>query len=189
MSRTNLVKKVIFTCFAAVIFMSPVNAEGLQGFDDIFGDITGSHRNDSRYNEKSPDYQFEAPYFRKRAKGKNTITARVDLSDQIMQVFINDRLWQEWKVSSGGRGHRTPTGKYRPTRLHEEWYSRTYYNTPMPHSIFFHHGYAIHATTYVRSLGRPASHGCVRLHPQHARALFNLVNEFGMRKTSIIISQ
>ncbi len=169
--------------------MSPVNAEGLQGFDDIFGDITGSHRNDSRYNEKSPDYQFEAPYFRKRAKGKNTITARVDLSDQIMQVFINDRLWQEWKVSSGGRGHRTPTGKYRPTRLHEEWYSRTYYNTPMPHSIFFHHGYAIHATTYVRSLGRPASHGCVRLHPQHARALFNLVNEFGMRKTSIIISQ
>ncbi len=188
-SRINLVAKAILVSMAIAIFITPVKAnEGLQGFDDIFGNITGSYDHQRRNHYKSPDYQFDAPYFRKRSKGKNTITAKVDLSEQIMQVFINDRLWQEWSVSSGGRGHRTPTGKYRPTRLHEEWYSRTYFNTPMPHSVFFHHGYAIHATTYVRSLGRPASHGCVRLHPQHAKAFFNLVREFGMGKTRIVIT-
>lgn len=45
----------------------------------------------------------------------------------------------------------------------------------MPHSLFFHEGYALHATTAIRQLGRPASHGCVRLHPRDAETLFGEV--------------
>ncbi len=59
----------------------------------------------------------------------------------------------------------------------------------MPHSIFFTGGYAIHGTNYVKSLGRVASHGCVRLHPANAKELFNLVNASGRSNTRIIVQR
>jgi lipoprotein-anchoring transpeptidase ErfK/SrfK len=57
----------------------------------------------------------------------------------------------------------------------------------MPHSIFFHKGYAIHGTNYISRLGGPASHGCVRLHPANAAMLFALVQRAGLSNTSIVI--
>jgi lipoprotein-anchoring transpeptidase ErfK/SrfK len=66
--------------------------------------------------------------------------------------------------------------------------SRKYYNAPMPHAIFFHSGFAIHGTNDLARLGGPASHGCVRLHPSHAAALFALVGRNGPRHTRIQIS-
>jgi lipoprotein-anchoring transpeptidase ErfK/SrfK len=71
--------------------------------------------------------------------------------------------------------------------MHTMWYSRKYDNSPMPHSIFFRGGYAIHGTDRIKSLGRPASHGCVRLHPRNARALFRLVKAHGAGNTRIIV--
>jgi lipoprotein-anchoring transpeptidase ErfK/SrfK len=58
----------------------------------------------------------------------------------------------------------------------------------MPHSIFFYHGFAIHGTNDISRLGGPASHGCVRLHPSHASALFALVARNGRSNTRIEIS-
>ena len=49
----------------------------------------------------------------------------------------------------------------------------------MPHSIVFYRQYAIHGTTEVGSLGRPASHGCVRLSPSNAATLFAMVQRQG----------
>ncbi len=57
----------------------------------------------------------------------------------------------------------------------------------MPYSIFFLGGYAIHGTDAVRSLGRPASHGCIRLHPSNARTLYRLVEERGAQNTRIVL--
>jgi lipoprotein-anchoring transpeptidase ErfK/SrfK len=68
-------------------------------------------------------------------------------------------------------------------------YSSKYENSPMPHSIFFHGGYAIHGTNYVKRLGSPASHGCVRLHPSNAARLFSLVRQVGMKNTVIRITR
>jgi lipoprotein-anchoring transpeptidase ErfK/SrfK len=66
-------------------------------------------------------------------------------------------------------------------------YSKKYDNAPMPHSIFFKGGYAIHGTYDVRKLGRPASHGCVRLHPDDAAVLYEIVEYYGMENTVIRI--
>jgi lipoprotein-anchoring transpeptidase ErfK/SrfK len=55
----------------------------------------------------------------------------------------------------------------------------------MPHSIFFYGGYAIHGTTDIAHLGQVASHGCVRLHPDNATLLFDLVDKVGMKNTKI----
>jgi lipoprotein-anchoring transpeptidase ErfK/SrfK len=68
------------------------------------------------------------------------------------------------------------------------YFSRKYYNAPMPHAIFFYYGFAIHGTNDISRLGGPASHGCVRLHPAHAAALFSLVERNGPRNTRIEIS-
>lgn len=115
------------------------------------------------------------------------LLARVDISTQTMTVYEDGIAAYSWRVSTARRGYYTPTGTYRPTRLHRMWYSSKYENSPMPHSIFFRGGYAIHGTNYVKSLGRPASHGCIRLHPQNARTLYNLVRAYGSSATRIVV--
>jgi hypothetical protein len=58
-------------------------------------------------------------------------------------------------------------------------HSAKYGNAPMPHSIFFYGQYAIHGTNAVGHLGRPASHGCVRISPANAATLFAMVQKQG----------
>ena len=109
------------------------------------------------------------------------VNVLVDVSAQTMTVSVDGNYYATWKVSTGREGYYTPRGSFRSRRLAVMHYSRKYDNAPMPHSIFFHGGYAIHATAAVRSLGRPASHGCVRLHPSNAAALFYLVRQKGAK--------
>ena len=90
-----------------------------------------------------------------------------------------------WTVSTARPGYRTPAGSYKPYVLDRMHYSNLYAYTPMPYSMFFLRGYAIHATTEVRNLGRPASHGCVRLRLDNAKVLFELVSQHGPQNTSI----
>lgn len=118
-----------------------------------------------------------------------TVEARIDLSEQRMQVYQNGFLRYTWPVSTARRGYVTPTGNYRPTRMHKMWYSRKYDNSPMPHSIFFRGGYAIHGTGEVKRLGSPASHGCIRLHPDNARELYNMVSSVGAKNARITITR
>jgi lipoprotein-anchoring transpeptidase ErfK/SrfK len=115
------------------------------------------------------------------------VVARIDISKQTMTVSEDGNVVYSWRVSTARRGYHTPRGSYRPTRMHRMWYSRKYDNSPMPHSIFFRGGYAIHGTNYVKSLGRPASHGCIRLAPGNARALYNLVRAHGAGNTRIVV--
>ena len=115
------------------------------------------------------------------------VTVEVDVGSQIMEVYIDGRLRYTWRVSTGRSGYETPGGTYSVKRLEEEWYSRQYDDAPMPNAIFFASGYAIHGTYDVKRLGRPASHGCVRLAPGHAARLYNLVERHGMSRTRISI--
>ena len=111
----------------------------------------------------------------------------VNKSAQQMSVAVDGHERYRWAVSTGRDGG-PPSGSYRPERMERKWYSRRYDWSPMPHAIFFHKGYAIHGTGYVSRLGRPASHGCVRLHPSHAAELFALVRQQGMGHTRIMVS-
>lgn len=115
------------------------------------------------------------------------IIARIDISNQTMTVSEDGSVLYSWSVSTARKGYRTPRGSFRPVRMHRMWYSRKYDNSPMPNSIFFYGGYAIHGTNAVKSLGRPASHGCIRLHPSNAKTLYDLVKAHGPRNTRIIL--
>ena len=118
-----------------------------------------------------------------------SLVAHIDVSAQTMTVKKHGRVVGRWKVSTARRGYYTPRGTYRPTRMHKMWYSRKYDMSPMPHSIFFRGGYAIHGTNELKRLGSPASHGCVRLHPDNARVLFGLVKSVGSNNTKITITR
>jgi lipoprotein-anchoring transpeptidase ErfK/SrfK len=116
------------------------------------------------------------------------ITAHIDLSRQRMMIYKGDTLLYKWPVSTVKRGYVTPVGVYQPQYLERMHYSRRYHNSPMPHSIFFKGNFAIHGTNSISRLGRRASHGCVRLHPKHARKLYALVRKFGKKNTMIKIT-
>ncbi len=111
----------------------------------------------------------------------------IDISSQSMSVKVNGWPHGRWKVSTARPGYHTPRGTFRVQRTAKVYYSRKYDNSPMPNSVFFKGGYAIHGSYYVRSLGRPASHGCVRLLPAHAAQLYNLVQKYGAKSTRITI--
>ncbi len=99
----------------------------------------------------------------------------VNKSTQTMTVDSDEGQY-EWPVSTARKGYYTPSGSFRPYSLQTMHYSKKYDNSPMPYSIFFTGGFAIHGTPHVGNLGRPASHGCVRLHPSNARTLFGIVS-------------
>ena len=115
------------------------------------------------------------------------VAVRIQLSRQAMNVAVDGADFATWPVSTARRGYRTPVGSYKPYGLERMHYSRLYDYTPMPYSIFFRSGYAIHGTTEIRNLGRAVSHGCIRLSPDNARALFELVQNHGPQNTTIEI--
>jgi len=120
--------------------------------------------------------------------GEHEIIIRIDKSDQKMYVETPTDYFV-WDVSTARKGYRTPTGVFQPYLIKKMHYSRKYDNAPMPHSIFFLGGYAIHGTNDLKRLGSPASHGCIRLHPQNARWLYQVVNEYGKYNTYIEITE
>jgi lipoprotein-anchoring transpeptidase ErfK/SrfK len=115
------------------------------------------------------------------------VVVQIDKSSQRMSVSVDGAPRYSWPVSTGRRGYGTPSGTFHPQMMARRWFSKKYYNSPMPHSIFFYYGYAIHGTTDLGRLGGPASHGCVRLHPSHAAALYALVERNGRGNTRIEI--
>jgi lipoprotein-anchoring transpeptidase ErfK/SrfK len=111
--------------------------------------------------------------------GAAQVRVDVDLGAQVMRVAANSGVSYEWPISSGSLGRATPRGEFRPYALYPMVYSWKYGNEPMPHSIFFHGQYAIHGTLETDLLGRPASHGCIRLSPRAAATLYELVSREG----------
>jgi hypothetical protein len=116
------------------------------------------------------------------------VVIHVDKSTQRMTVSVDGEQRYSFVVSTARAGYSTPNGTYHPERLERKWFSKKYYNSPMPHSIFFHGGYAIHGSYEISRLGGPASHGCIRLHPEDAAELYALVQRQGMGGTTIVVS-
>lgn len=117
------------------------------------------------------------------------LVAQVSLSSQTMIVTQNGVVKHRWRVSTGRKGYITPTGSWSAKWASRNHRSRKYNNAPMPYAIFFKGGYAVHATYETKRLGRPASHGCVRLSPNDAATFYQLANRHGLPNTRIVISR
>jgi len=117
------------------------------------------------------------------------ILIKIDKSRQQMMVFVDGVEKYSWPVSTGKYGYSTPSGTFKPTSMNEVWYSKQWGNAPMPHSIFFlKDGHAIHGSHEVKALGKPVSHGCVRISPTNAATLYDLVKTNGMENTKVVLA-
>jgi uncharacterized protein (TIGR02246 family) len=120
---------------------------------------------------------------------KPVILINIDKSKQRMTVSVDGVETFDWPVSTGRAGYSTPSGNYTATSMNEIWYSRQWDNAPMPHSVFFmKDGHAIHGSNDVKNLGKPASHGCVRISPENATTLYALVGKSGLENTHVVLS-
>jgi lipoprotein-anchoring transpeptidase ErfK/SrfK len=116
-----------------------------------------------------------------------SLVAKVDVSTQTMTVTHHGKVKYRWKVSTARAGKVTPAGAWSAKWLSRNHRSSRYNNAPMPYAIFYNGNYAVHGTEQVGRLGRPASAGCVRLHPDNARILFSLAQREGLKNTKIIV--
>jgi hypothetical protein len=124
-----------------------------------------------------------------QAQSTGAVLINIDKSQQKMSVSLDGVEKYVWPVSTGQAGYSTPSGTYTATSMNEIWYSKEWDNAPMPHSIFFRKdGYAIHGTYEARSLGRPASHGCVRISRENAAMLYAIVKKIGLKNTEVILT-
>jgi len=120
----------------------------------------------------------------------------VNKANQRLYVFLDGALLDTFDVSTGMRGHVTPNMEHRFNgRMYKKYTSKKFPGGDymglgnMPYAMFVRGGYAIHGTTLgnIKYLGRPASHGCIRLHPDNAKLLYELVEKAGVENTWVSI--
>ena len=119
----------------------------------------------------------------------SSIVVNIDKTQQQMTVFLDGVERYNWPVSTGKAGYSTPSGTFTAMSMNEVWYSKEWDNAPMPHAIFFmKDGHAIHGSYEVKTLGKPVSHGCVRISPQNAATLYDLVAKTGLKNTQVVLA-
>jgi hypothetical protein len=116
------------------------------------------------------------------------LVIHIEKSTQQMTVTVDGQPRYVWPVSTGVAKYDTPNGEFKPFRMEKDHFSKEWDDAPMPYSIFFtKQGHAIHGTNHT-SIGRPASHGCVRLSVAHAARLWDLVKAEGMSNTKVVLT-
>ena len=154
-------------------------------WDDI-GNVceTASHS-----AEEMPEAQEPVTETASTNPSETTVLINIDKASQKMTVLLDGVQQYEWPVSTGLRGYTTPAGTYTARSMNKIWYSRQWDNAPMPHAVFFtKDGHAIHGTYEIKRLGKPASHGCVRLSPENAALLYALVEKTGLKNTQVVLA-
>ena len=112
------------------------------------------------------------------------LLAKVDLSSQRMEVYVDGKKKYTWKVSTGRKGYRTPTGSFTPYNMKKFVYSKKW-KMSLPHTVWVTGSVAIHGTTLTSRLGRVASHGCIRLAPRNAARFYSMVKDHGLWFTTV----
>ncbi len=183
---------VMCAAVAAVVFVSSASAETpiVVAAADPTAEaplVAGPQASDAALPPASPTLPADAGAAASIAPPEPTLFAVIDLGSQTMTVSDKNGEIASWKISSARGGYRTPTGTYTPHYTSRMHYSKQYHFSPMPYSVFFNDGVAVHGTGDLRNLGRPASHGCVRSHPKNAKVFYDLVQKHGMQLTRVTV--
>jgi hypothetical protein len=101
----------------------------------------------------------------------------VSLPLQTMHVYRNGILVGRSSVSSGSKGHQTPTGVFTILEKKKTHRSKKYDNAPMPNmQRLTWSGIAMHSGNLP---GYPASHGCIRMPYDFSTLLFGITGNGG----------
>jgi len=150
---------------------------------------TTTQTNSPAAKTESEPGNSQPQFYPEPKKAGSTILININKAKQKMTVFVDGIQKYDWPVSTGRAGYSTPSGTYTATSMNEIWYSKEWDNSPMPHSIFFmKDGHAIHGSYEVKNLGKPVSHGCVRIAPENATVLYALVKTNGLDNTQVVLA-
>jgi lipoprotein-anchoring transpeptidase ErfK/SrfK len=106
------------------------------------------------------------------AEGLGEVHVIVSVPEQRAWVFRGQTFIDSSPVSTGKRGHSTPTGTFPILQKKVHHHSNLYSNAPMPYmQRLTHSGIALHAGQLP---GYPASHGCIRFPMEFAKKLYGL---------------
>lgn len=120
----------------------------------------------------------------------------VDKGTQTARLYLDGRLDDQWDVSTGMAGFGTPNFNKRFNgRIYDRYTSSKYPGGDyeglgnMPYAMFIAGGIAIHGTPRGNwsRLGRPASHGCIRSHPDKAYRLNRLLRSYGVQNSWVTV--
>ena len=105
------------------------------------------------------------------------VVVLVSVPLQVMHVYRNGVLVGRASVSTGTKGHATPSGVFTILEKSKTHYSKTYNNAPMPNmQRLTWNGIAMHSGQLP---GYPASHGCIRMPYDFSVLLFSLTAKGG----------
>jgi lipoprotein-anchoring transpeptidase ErfK/SrfK len=148
---------------------------------------------DQQYFEQTGENPLEALFqadFRVSCKRMECkVFALVKKSEQKLYLYVDQQLVNTWLVSTGDTSHETPLLDLHPNgRIYDKYSSTKFpggdYNGlgNMPYAIFLYNGFAIHGTPQGnwKNLGKKASHGCIRSHPDNAKLFNRLVRQHGI---------
>jgi hypothetical protein len=96
----------------------------------------------------------------------------IDLGNKRLYLFENDRCIKEYPVATGKKETPSPIGTWKIISK-GSWsggFGERWMGLNVPWGV-----YGIHGTNRPGSIGRAASHGCIRMHNRHVRELYNLV--------------
>jgi len=124
------------------------------------------------------------------------IYIEVRKSEQRAYLYVSGSLTHTWLISTGAPKNETPLWEGHPNgRIYDAYTSTANpggdYNGlgNMPYAVFLHKGYAIHGTPKSNwlKLGTKASHGCVRMHPDHGKIFNRFVRQYGVAATWVAV--
>jgi hypothetical protein len=104
------------------------------------------------------------------AKPQGPLVIAISLEQQSLKVYDANGVFAETAISTGMRGHPTPTGVFSVIQKNKYHRSNIYSGAPMPYmQRITWSGIALHAGALP---GYPASHGCIRLPMNFATRLW-----------------
>ncbi len=105
------------------------------------------------------------------------VVVLVSIPLQVMHVYRNGILVGRSSVSTGAKGHATPSGVFTILEKDKTHYSKTYNNAPMPNmQRLTWSGVAMHSGQLP---GYPASHGCIRMPYDFSQLLYTITAKGG----------
>ncbi len=117
------------------------------------------------------------------------IVITIDKTTQQMTVLQDNFLLYAWPVSTGA----AVTTRPRASSSRSAWSAITSAASGTTHRCRTRSSSPSRATPstasmHVKAIGTPASHGCVRLKPENAAILFDLVKQEGMSHTKVVLT-
>jgi hypothetical protein len=160
----------------------------LEEFDQVYELETGL----PAFLEPESGLSFRRGCYRASCK----VWVNISKSQQKLDLYINGQYQRSWAVSTGMPGYGTPNFDQHPNgRIYNRYSSNKFpggdYNGlgNMPYAVFIRGGFALHGTPKGNwsKLGRRASHGCIRQHPDNARHFNRLVRAHGISQVWITV--